>query len=124
MSLVKYPSYVRGQYIHIFFTIVHGVKEYFTRSALSRDIKHFSLDDTFLQITVVYHYIEHNVSAARHSSNIAYTRNIVSMWNFISGTTRRDRRRLAVPKDTRRQITECRDFFATIRSYRVLLPWQ
>lgn len=50
------------------------------------NVKH-SPDDMFLQITVARHYIEYNVSAARHSSNIAYTRNIVSMWNFISRTT-------------------------------------
>lgn len=40
------------------------------------------LNDTFLQITVVHHYIEYNVSAARHLSNIAYPWNIVSIVEF------------------------------------------
>lgn len=74
------------------------------------NVKHSS-DDMFLQIIVARHYIEYNVSAARHSSNIAYTRNIVSMWNFISRTTGIEEIESPRTKDTRRQITECRDFF-------------
>lgn len=58
-----------------------------------------SSDDLLLQITVVHHYIEYNVSAARHSSNIAYTRNIVSMWNFISCMTEIEE--IEAPRKTR-----------------------
>jgi len=71
-----------------------------------------SSDDLLLQITVVHHYIEYNVSAARHSSNIAYTRNIVSMWNFISCMTEIEE--IEAPRKTRGQITECRDFFSRL----------